>query len=504
MESILNVNNLSIVKPNNTHWQLLTKEVSFTVEAGKTVAILGRSGSGKTLTALAIAGLLPAQLAYIHNGEILFKNENILSMPEYQLQIIRAAQIAYLFQEPATAFNPIMTIGKQMNEILCRHTKFDYQQRRQRCLHALTEVDLSSDCYDFYPHQLSGGMKQRALLALMLLLEPKLLIADEVTSALDADTEKTILTLLKKLQAQRNFTVLLITHNKLVARDYADSVVVFYQGEVVETAATRDFFTAAKHPYSQQLLKSELKKEPKEIKQEDKPILEIDNLVVDYPLRKGAWRRLVGMTHAVKAVSFKLFPGRTLAIVGTSGSGKSSLAKALFNLVNSRCEKIIWQGKEVNFQQLLGKMQLIFQDPAGALNPRMTVQQILKENYHMDSHDKLSYQDKMHTVLTEVGLEQDILLRYPHEFSGGQRQRLCIARALMASSSVWVLDEATSALDSMVKAQVLQLLNKLQQQKQLAYLFISHDWEAIRYMADDIVVMKEGRFLENAVNDMNQ
>jgi ABC-type glutathione transport system ATPase component len=495
METILNVNNVSIVKPTHQNWQPLTQNVSFTVEPGKTIAILGRSGSGKTLTALAIAGLLPVHLAYLQGGEILFQNKNVLAMPEYQLQTIRAAQIAYLFQEPATAFNPIMTIGKQMDEILCRHTQLNRQQRQQRCLQGLAEVELSASCYDFYPHQLSGGMKQRALLAVMLLVEPKLLIADEVTSALDADTEKTILTLLKQLQAKRNFTVLLITHNKLVARDYADSVVVFYQGEVVETASAHDFFTHAKHPYSQQLLNSELKKEAKEIEQLTHPILEVENLIVDYPILKGAWRRRVGVTHAVRNVSFKLFPGRTLAIVGTSGSGKSSLAKALFSLVHSTCEKISWQGNKIACQQLLGKMQLIFQDPAAALNPRMTVKQILKENYHMDSHDNLSCQDKMRTVLSEVDLEQDILLRYPHEFSGGQRQRLCIARALMASSSVWVLDEATSALDSMVKAQILKLLTQLQQQKQLAYLFISHDWEAIRYMADDILMMQNGSFV---------
>lgn len=493
--ALLAVKQLSIAKLVAEQRHYLTQNITFSVYTGKTLAILGCSGSGKTLSALAMAGLLPPQLGYLKGGEILFENLNLLDTPEWQLQTLRAAAIAYLFQEPATAFNPVMSIGRQMDEVLRRHQHLDRKTRHQRCIQGLLEVELTAQCYDFYPHQLSGGMKQRALLALMLLAEPRILIADEVTSALDAETEQHILTLLKRLQVQRQLTIILITHNQAVARDYADDIAVFYQGEVVETATCADFFKAPQHPYSQQLLTKHLEHEPAP-PASSMPILAVRGLTVDYPIRQGAWRRCIGVKQAVAGVDFTLFPGRTLAIVGASGSGKSSLAKALFGLVKSESGSIEWQGSKVSLKQLLGRMQLIFQDPAAALNPRMTVAQLLKENFK--KHDQIteSYADRLQIVIQSVGLESDVLTRYPHEFSGGQRQRICIARALMAPSQVWVLDEATSALDSLVKAQILTLLKTLQNEWKLAYLFISHDWEAIRFIADDIAVMQHGRFVE--------
>lgn len=496
--ALLTVKKLSIAKLVEKKRHYLTQDIAFSVYAGKTLVILGCSGSGKTLTALAVAGLLPPQLGYLKGGAILFENLNLLLTPEWQLQRLRAASIAYLFQEPATAFNPVMTIGAQMDEVLRRHQhgdrNLDRKGRYQRCLQNLSEVELSAQCYDFYPHQLSGGMKQRALLAVMLLAEPQILIADELTSALDAETEQHILTLLKRLQTQRQLTLILITHNQAIARQYADDIAVFYQGEVVETASCADFFRAPQHPYSQQLLHNSLEHAPA-VPATSIPILAIKGLKVDYPIRQGAWRRRVGVTHAVAGVDFNLFPGRTLAVVGASGSGKSSVAKALFSLVKSQSQSIEWQGKAVGLPQLLGRMQLIFQDPAAALDPRMTVAQILKENFKKSEQPDLSYDDRLQRVLNSVGLDSDMLARYPHEFSGGQRQRICIARALMAPSQVWVLDEATSALDSLVKAQILKLLKTLQEEWKLAYLFISHDWEAIRFIADDIVVMQQGHFM---------
>ncbi len=489
----VSIEHLSISKLREEERHYLTKQVTFSVKSGKTLAILGCSGSGKTLTALAIAGLLPRQLGYLKGGKVLFENLNLLMTPEWQLQKLRAASIAYLFQEPATAFNPVMSIGQQMDEVLRRHQHDNRKMRYQRCLKGLSEVELNPQCYDFYPHQLSGGMKQRALLALMLLVDLKILIADEITSALDPETEKHILELLKRLQAQRQFTVILITHNQALARYYADDVVVLYQGEVVEKASASEFFEAPQHPYSQQLLHTVLKpKIPKPI--EGDPILAVEKLCVDYPIRKGAWRRCVGVTHAVIDAHFALYPGQTLALVGTSGSGKSSIAKALFGLVKSQSDAIVWQGKKVSLPQLLGRMQLILQDPAAALDPRMTIAQILEENFN--SKSPVSYKQQIENVMDSVGLDKTMLARYPHEFSGGQRQRICIARALMASSPVWVLDESTSALDSLVKAQILNLLKKLQAELQLAYLFISHDWEAIHCMADEIKVMKAGRLAE--------
>ena len=369
--ALLAVKELSIAKLVEEQRHYLTQNITFSVDAGKTLAIVGCSGSGKTLTALAMAGLLPPQLAYLQGGKILFEQLNLLDTPEWQLQTLRAASIAYLFQEPATAFNPVMTIGKQMDEVLRRHQRLDRKTRYERCVQGLLEVELTAECYDFYPHQLSGGMKQRALLALMLLAEPRLLIADEVTSALDAETEQHILTLLKRLQAQRQLTIILITHNQAVARDYADDIAVFYQGEIVEMAACSKFFKAPQHPYSQQLLNNHLEHEPAP-PASGIPILAVSGLTVDYPIRRGAWRRCIGVKHAVADVDFSLFPGRTLAIVGASGSGKSSLAKALFSLVKSQSRRIEWQGEVVNLKQLLGRMQLIFQDPAAALDPRMT------------------------------------------------------------------------------------------------------------------------------------
>ncbi len=569
LETILNVQHLSIGKQDNEQTVLLTEKLSFSLEKGKTLALLGRSGSGKTLTALAIAGLLPANLAYLQGGTIHFDGMNLLDAPEYKLQELRAARIAYLFQEPGTAFNPIMSLGQQMDELLRVHTALKKKERQKRCLNALKEVGLSDPkrCYQLYPHQLSGGMKQRALLALILLGNPEILIADEPTSALDPENQAIILKLIQSLQVKMNLSLILITHDIAVARRYSDHIAVLYSGQMIEFSETALFFKGPKHPYSELLLQSQLEmrsggsrlttlkdeehqalsgcyfskqcqhstifcqthsvpmvalsqdhevrcflytgdlKTKQEKLRSDlmsqsvaakpssslPPLLRIMDLTVSYPIQKGMFRRTVGQVCAVRGVDFTLFPEKTLAIVGHSGSGKSSLAKALFGLAPQKTRSILWNDQSIRMPYLLGKMQLIFQDPAAALDPRMTVEQLLKENN--PATFKAEARQRIKQALTKVGLDDTILMRYPHEFSGGQRQRICIARALMSQSKIWVLDEATSALDTLVKAQILNLLKDLQAEFQLSYLFISHDWDAIAFMADEIALMKDGIFI---------
>ena len=478
--------------------------VGFDLHAGETLALVGESGSGKSLTALSVLQLLPYPQAFHPSGSIRYQGTELVDAGEETLRQIRGNDISMIFQEPMTALNPLHVIEKQIAESLALHQNIHGDEATAKIIELLNEVGIHDPetRLGAYPHQLSGGQRQRVMIAMALANKPEVLLADEPTTALDVTVQARILKLLKALQVSNNLGILLITHDLNMVQKVADRVLVMQGGKLVERGPVKQIFTAAKEPYTQTLLSAEPPPRPAPVAS-DKILLAAENLRVWFPIKRGIFKKTVGHVKAVNDASLSLRPGHTLGIVGESGSGKTTLALALLGLVASK-GKITFEGRETNtlagdeLIALRRQMQMVFQDPYGSLSPRMTVADIVSEG--LDAHGLMTDEDerdqRVVEILQEVEIDPAVRFRYPHEFSGGQRQRIAIARALILEPQVLLLDEPTSALDRTVQVQVLELLNNIQRQHRLSYVFISHDLSVVRSIADELIVMKSGDVIE--------
>ncbi|WP_186198625.1 ABC transporter ATP-binding protein [Burkholderia gladioli] len=487
------------------------QKLSLSIARGERVALVGESGSGKSVTALSILRLVrDAELS----GRMLFDGEDLLAKSEQQMRGIRGADIAMVFQEPMTALNPLYTVGKQIAESLRLHEGLRPGAARERGIELLrrTGIPEPERRIDSFPHQLSGGQRQRAMIAMALACRPRLLLADEPTTALDVTVRQQIVDLLIELQEQeaatRGMAVLLITHDLNLVRRFAQRVAVMEKGVLVETNETAALFANPQHPYTQRLLDSEPVREVEPVAADARPILEVRDVAVDYRTAAKGLRSLFGKTRfrAVHEVALTLRRGETIGIVGESGSGKSTLAATVLGLQQPAAGAIEIDGLPLaevrgsrGKRELYSRMQVVFQDPFGSLSPRMTVEQIVGEGLALHRPDMTASarRGRIAALLDEVGLPAEAMLRYPHEFSGGQRQRIAIARALAVEPELLVLDEPTSALDVSIQKQVLKLLTNLQKKYRLSYLFITHDLAVMRAMAHRVIVMKAGRVVES-------
>ena len=506
-DRLVDVRDLSVrFKSANTVTEAV-RHVSFSIRRGETLALVGESGSGKTVTALSILKLLPYPAASHPSGEIWFDGTDILRAAEPELRRIRGDRISMIFQEPMTSLNPLHTIEKQIGETLELHGHLEPDAIRARVLELMHKVGIRDPekRLSAYPHQLSGGQRQRVMIAMALANEPDLLIADEPTTALDVTIQAQILKLLKRLQKEMNMAMLLITHDLGVVRKMADRVCVMNSGEIVERGETEALYTAPKHSYTQHLLASEPRGEPPAELPGARTVMQADNLKVWFPIKKGFLRKVVDHVKAVDGVSLNLKEGQTLGVVGESGSGKTTLGLALMRLISSE-GTITYEGQRIDgydskqMRPLRRKMQIVFQDPYGSLSPRLSVGQIIEEGLIIQSPE-LDYEArraKVSAALKEVELDPDAQDRYPHEFSGGQRQRIAIARAMVLDPKFVMLDEPTSALDVSVQAQIVDLLRRLQARHRLSYLFISHDLRVVRALANHVMVMRNGKVVEEA------
>ncbi len=521
--SLLIVNGLSTEIRGRGESNLVVRDISFQVERGETLALVGESGSGKSMTALSIARLLPPA-ARVSAGEIKLSGRDLMQISEREMRDVRGSKIAMIFQEPMNSLNPVLTIGDQIAECVRRHQSVTRSAARQQSIELLAAVGLPAPQrnIDEYPHQLSGGMRQRVMIAIALAAQPDLLIADEPTTALDVTIQAQVLDLLKDLQSQFNMGLLFITHDLAVVKQTADRIAVMHQGELVEHGTNEAFFASPKHAYSRALLAAiptAQKRLQRDLEQDTKrvsavaqpeaedaagPILSVRNLQVHFPIRGGVFRRAVDYVRAVDDVSFDLHAGKTLALVGESGCGKTTVGKAILQLLKSNQGSVQFQQRDLqtlgneDLRKIRQDLQIVFQDPYSSLNPRMLVGDILEEGMTALAVLKTT-QDrkrKIKLLLDQVGLPADSVLRYPHEFSGGQRQRISIARALAVEPKLIVCDEPTSALDVSVQAQVLNLLIDLQEELGMSYLFITHDMAVVSYLADEVAVMHQGQIVE--------
>jgi peptide/nickel transport system ATP-binding protein len=547
-------------------------DISFQIEAGKTLGIVGESGSGKSVTSLSIMRLLESS-GRIETGRISLLGRDLVRLPEPQLRGIRGKEISMIFQEPMTSLNPVFTVGEQVMETLRIHQPISKGEARQRTIGLFEEVGIPEpeERVDAYPHQLSGGQKQRVMIAMALSCNPKLLIADEPTTALDVTIQAQILDILRRLRDDRGMAILFITHDLGVIAEIADHVAVMFKGKIVEYGSVLDIYTQPRHPYTKGLLacrprletefkrlptvsdymetrevngrvevvekaldekrlehlisrgrgrllhpKSELQAmghaweeadhaaDTSAVPEGRKPLLRVEHLKVHFPVRKGILLRTSHYIKAVDDISFNIYPGQTLGLVGESGCGKTTTGRAILRLIEPTDGQILFD--EVNMRQVRGRelqrmrrrMQIIFQDPYGSMNPRMTIESALIEPMatHGIGRSHGERRDRAVALLEEVGMESHFLRRYPYEFSGGQRQRICIARALTVEPDFMICDESVSALDVSVQAQVLNMLKELQENRGLTYIFISHDLSVVKFMADMMAVMNNGKIIE--------
>ncbi|WP_029407518.1 ABC transporter ATP-binding protein [Thiomicrorhabdus sp. Milos-T2] len=505
--TVLSVQNLVL----NIGQSCLIDDISFAIKPAEIFALVGESGSGKSLTSLAIMRLLP-EVITVDSGDIVLQQQNLFELPEYQMQKIRGKQVAMIFQEPMTSLNPVMKVGDQVAEVLQLHLGLKKHSARKKVISLFEEVGIpdAEARFDWYPHQLSGGQKQRVMIAMALACEPDLLIADEPTTALDVTIQAQVLDLLKSIRDKRGLSILFITHDMGVVYEMADTVAVMKQGKIVEQADKQTFFNQAKHPYTQKLLADAVPKQTLKPQLNSTKLLELNDLKVHFPIKKGLFQRMVGMVKAVDGVSLSIEKGQTLALVGESGSGKSTIGQAILKLVNTTDGQVSYAAdidnqinltnlSERQMKPLRKKIQVIFQDPFSALNPRMTISEIIREgmvSLKVGSQNKQDQDQRIDELLNQVGLLTEHKHRYPHEFSGGQRQRIGIARALAVEPELIICDEPTSALDVTVRAQVLALLEELQKKYQLSYLFITHDLSIIPSIAHKVAVMQNGKVVE--------
>ena len=516
VKSLLAINRLGVHFGPPDNPMRAVDGIDFSVERGETVVLVGESGSGKSITALSILRLLP-HAARVVSGEILLDGANLLALPEYRMRGIRGNRVGMIFQEPQTALNPVLTIGDQVGETLCCHKGLRGALLRKRAIELLDAVGIPEPDkhYGDYPHQFSGGMKQRVGIAIAMAGDPELLIADEPTTALDVTIQAQMLDLLKEQQKRHGMGILFITHDLGVAYEMADRLVVMKDGQIVERGSRDDFYRAPQHAYSKQLFDALPSREKRlseghtlEAKGAE-PILEVANLKVYYPIRKGLFKRIVGHVRAVDDVSLTVTKGSTVAVVGESGSGKTTMGKGILQLLPNSGGSVRYRHEVLSnlpasvLRRRRSDIQIVFQDPYASMNPRMMVTDIIQEGMLAQGigDNRTDRIRRVDELLAQVGLESEYKNRYPHEFSGGQRQRICIARALAVEPELIVCDEPTSALDVSVQAQILDLLRELQERRNLSYLFITHNIGVVAYIAHYVAVMYKGRIVEQGKVD---
>ena len=529
--------------------------ISFNLNKGETVGIVGESGSGKSVTSLSAMRLIPSPPGIISNGEIIFHQKNgkavdLLTISEEEMRNFRGNDLAMIFQEPMTSLNPVFTCGDQVMEAIILHQKLKKNEAKKLTLTLFKEVQLPNPerIFNTYPHQISGGQKQRVMIAMAMSCQPSVLIADEPTTALDVTVQKTILDLMQKLQKEHNMGIMFITHDLGVIAELADKVIVMYKGEIVEQGSVWDIFTSPKHPYTKGLLacrppldkrysflptvsdfmkidesgniidnnisvkdftkKITLSEKDRKKKQKDlfvkNPVLKIQNLKTYFPIRNGFFGGITSHVKAVDDVSFEVYPGETLGLVGESGCGKTTIGRTILRLEDLTEGQMLYKGLDIvkmtskELRDFRKEVQIIFQDPYSSLNPRMTIGNAIMEpmQVHKILENDEERKKKVEDLLARVSLDPSHFYRYPHEFSGGQRQRIGIARALAVNPKFIICDESVSALDVSVQAQVLNLLNELKEEFGLTYIFISHDLSVVKYMSDRMVVMQEGKIEE--------
>lgn len=494
--ALLKIDNLNITHKNTP----LVKNISLTVNAAKTTCIIGESGSGKTLTALSIMGLLPPTLTV--NGNFCLNDKKIDST---QIKNLRGNEVSMIFQEPLTALNPVISIGKQIEEVFILHTKFSKNERKKKVLSLLKKVCLPNPktIINAYPSQLSGGQRQRVMIAMALALKPNLLIADEPTTALDVTTQAEILELLKNIQQEMGMAILFITHDFAVVKNIADNVLVMNNGEIVEQGTLKGIFNRPKQAYTKQLLAAtpKLTTAKKIAIQKNEPLLEITNIHNSFTAhQKNIFSLFPKKVPVLKNVSFTLYKGETIGIVGESGCGKSTLSKCILNIHTPSSGVIAFNGEDIqkDIPELRKHVQMVFQDPFSSLNPRMYIGDSIAEGVRAHNiFPEIKIRDYVESLLRQCGLPSDSFYRYPHNFSGGQRQRICIARALAMKPDIIIADEAVSALDVSIQKQILELLNDLKQKHNLSYIFISHDLRVISQISDKVLVMHKGKIVEH-------
>jgi microcin C transport system ATP-binding protein len=504
-QPLLDVRDLSVVFHQPSGDTVAVDRISFSIRRGQCVALVGESGSGKSVSALSVLKLLPYPTASHPSGSILFNGRDLLKMSEREMRGIRGNDISLIFQEPMTSLNPLHTIESQIGEILQLHHGVGGQMARARTLELLTQVGIPDPETRLrsYPHQLSGGQRQRVMIAMALANEPDLLIADEPTTALDVTVQAQILALLAETRKRLGMSLLFITHDLGIVRRIADVVCVMNNGKIVEQGPVEEVFTAPKHSYTRALLNAEPKPDPAPPRPESPVVISADDLKVWFPVKRGLLRQTVGHIKAVDGVTLSVRKGETLGVVGESGSGKTTLGLALLRLISSD-GPIVFLGHEIQglrFKEMLPfrrDMQIVFQDPFGALSPRMSVGDIVTEglSVHQPSLSRTDREVRVIQALCDVGLDPATRFRYPHEFSGGQRQRISIARAVVLEPNFVVLDEPTSALDMLFQAQMVDLLRELQRKRDLTYMFISHDLRVVASLASHLIVMRNGKVVE--------
>ncbi|HEX2147554.1 MAG TPA: ABC transporter ATP-binding protein [Pseudorhizobium sp.] len=509
-EPLLSVRDLSVAFHQGDATSLAVDAVSFDIMPGEVMALVGESGSGKSVTANSVLRLLPYPSASHPSGEIFFDGQDLLKAPDKALRQVRGNDITMIFQEPMTSLNPLHTIEKQIGEILDLHQGMTGQAARVRILELLNQVGIREPekRLQAYPHQLSGGQRQRVMIAMALANRPKLLIADEPTTALDVTVQAQILELLRRLKGEHGMSMLFITHDLGIVRKFADRVCVMTKGKIVESGDVESVFVNPQHQYTKHLLSSEPRGEPPAADPTRPVVMEGHDIRVWFPIKAGFLRKTIDHVKAVDGVSLSLRAGETLGVVGESGSGKTTLGLALARLISSQ-GRIAFIGSEIDkfsfkeMRPLRDRLQVVFQDPFGSLSPRMSVGEIIAEGLkvhepHLSAEER---DERVRWALTEVGLDPETRWRYPHEFSGGQRQRIAIARAMVLKPRFVMLDEPTSALDMTVQAQVVDLLRDLQKKHELAYLFISHDLKVVKALANQVIVMRGGKVVEEGPAD---
>ncbi|HCL64939.1 MAG TPA: microcin ABC transporter ATP-binding protein [Rhizobium sp.] len=502
---LLSVRDLSVAFQQGGKETLAVDRISFDVGQGEVVALVGESGSGKSVSALSILKLLPYPAANHPSGQILFEGRDLMTAPERELRSVRGNEVTMIFQEPMTSLNPLHTIEKQIGEILALHQAMIGPAARDRTLELLRQVGIRDPEKRLaaYPHELSGGQRQRVMIAMALANRPKLLIADEPTTALDVTVQAQILELLRELKSAHGMSMLFITHDLGIVRKFADRVCVMTKGKIVESGPVEEIFSNPQHDYTRHLLASEPRGEPPKSDLQKPVVMQGDDIRVWFPIKAGFLRKVVDHVKAVDGVDMVLRAGQTLGVVGESGSGKTTLGLALARMIASE-GRISFIGQEIDrysfkdMRPLRNRLQVVFQDPYGSLSPRMSVGEIIAEGLKVHEHDLTPGErdTRVCWALEEVGLDTATRWRYPHEFSGGQRQRIAIARAMVLKPRFVMLDEPTSALDMSVQAQVVDLLRDLQQRHDLAYLFISHDLRVVKALANDVIVMRMGKVVE--------
>lgn len=532
MTSLISVQDLRVsFRMSKTHTAEAVKGVSFEIPANSTVALVGESGSGKSVSAMGIVRLLPENAIVSPKSKVMYGGTDLLTAPIEHLRRLRGKDISVVFQEPMSSLNPVFTVGEQIAEVLRIHMAMNPRQAKDRALELMTEVGIPNpkQRINSYPHELSGGQQQRVMIAIAIACEPKLLIADEPTTALDVTVQRQITDLIAKLQQRQKMSVLFISHDLGLVGEISDQVIVMRHGEVRETGDVQNIFNNAKDSYTQALIacRPNLNNRPKRLPVIDDfvfnrpihteqratlpatgtPLVTVTGLSKEYKLKKGLFGHTI--FHAVKQADFTLHKGRTLGVVGESGSGKTTIGMMLTRLTDATSGSILFDGKDLallsadQMRPYRSRVQIIFQNPYASLNPRFTVGQILMEPMRIHSIGKdEDDRARMTLVLLEkVGLPREAFGKYPHEFSGGQRQRIAIARCLSMKPEIIVCDESVSALDVSVQATVLNLLLDLQEEFGLAYVFISHDLAVVKYMADEILVMNQGEIVERGSAD---